>query len=110
MSLEGYELRFDPCHHRPTDSLGEFIDGFCDGISAPVTIRSWLTRMVRDEPVQIPIDAPRLSDSIVSDRDSVFTPSPNPPVPLPSSTAVSMRTSRNLMTACRKNLQRWLVT
>ena len=29
--------------------------------------------MLRNEPVQIPIDAHRLSDSIVSDWDSVFT-------------------------------------
>ena len=29
--------------------------------------------MLRDEPVQILIDAPRLPDSIVSNRDSVFT-------------------------------------
>ena len=44
-------------------TLEEFIDGFHDGVSterAPVTIRSWLTRMVHDEPMQIPIDAPRL--------------------------------------------------
>ena len=32
-----------------------------------------LKKILRDEPVQIPIDAPRLPDSIVSDRDSVFT-------------------------------------
>ena len=32
-----------------------------------------LQKMLRDEPMQIPIDAPRLLDFIVSDRDSVFT-------------------------------------
>ena len=32
-----------------------------------------LTKMVYSEPVQIPINAPRLPDSIVSDKDSVFT-------------------------------------
>ena len=32
-----------------------------------------LTKMVYSELVQIPINAPRLPDSIVSDKDSVFT-------------------------------------
>ena len=32
--LKGHELRFDPCHHRPADLLGGFINRFCDGISA----------------------------------------------------------------------------
>ena len=43
--------------------LEEFIDEFHDEIStkkASVTIQPWLTRMVHDKPVQIPIDAPRL--------------------------------------------------
>ena len=32
-----------------------------------ILVVDWLRKMLRDEPVQIPIDAPRLPNSIVSD-------------------------------------------
>ena len=44
-----------------------FIKGFCDGIStgrAPVTIRSWLTKIVHSKPAQM-IDAPGLTEVFI---------------------------------------------
>ena len=66
--LEGHELRFDSCHHRTADLLGGFIEEFRDGIPtgrAPVTIRSWLTKMVHYKPVQITINAPGLAEVFI---------------------------------------------
>ena len=62
------------------DSLGGFIKGFCDGIftgRAPVTIRSWLTRMVHYKPVQIKINAPGLVEVFI-DLVVRYSP-PRPP-------------------------------
>ena len=77
-----------------------------------------LKKMLRDEPVQILIDAPRLPRLDCQRlRLSLHLQVLVPPVPLSSSTAVTAKASptkkisapvpdsiRNLMTACRKNL------
>ena len=73
------------------------------------------TNIVHSKPPQI-IHAPRSSQlDCPRLRLSLHLQVLVPPVPLLSSTAVTtyasrIRTSRNLMFACRKNLQRWLVT
>ena len=79
--LEDHELRFDPCHHRPADLLGGFIDRFCDGISvgeAPTTIRSsssstGLRSCYATSRCRYRLIHPGFPDSIVSDLNSVFT-------------------------------------
>ena len=92
---------------------------------------NWLTKMVHSKPAQM-IDAPELAEIFIdlivwhsipqppqlncTSRLSFHLQILVPPIPFSSSTTVTTHASsmktliRNLMTACRKNLQRYLVT
>ena len=120
--LKVHQLRFDPHCHRLAyivmtwAGLPMSTDWKGTSYNSIFVIIGRLTKMIQYKPVQIPIDAPRLPRlDCQRQRLILYLQVLVPPVRLLSLTAVttytsSMRTSiRNLMTACRNNLQRWLV-